>query len=42
MTIADVPQANKDAITAALKSQHKPITDATILNTYIGMKGAGR
>jgi hypothetical protein len=42
MTITDVPQDYKDAITAALKSQHKPITDATILNTYIGMKGAGR
>jgi hypothetical protein len=42
MTIADVPQANKDAIIAGLKHDHLPVTDATILNTYIGMQGRGR
>lgn len=42
LKISDVPQAYKDSITAALRALGKPVDDPTILNTYIGMKSAGK
>jgi len=41
LTIEDVPAADKDQITAALKKKSRPISDATILSVYIDRKARG-
>lgn len=42
MKISDVPQADKDQITAALNAKGRPVSDTTILDLYIRAQGLAK